>query len=86
MVLGVFFLESTFIAFLSIVIGVATGLLSVYSFFEIFMREQGMDLVYPVKEITIIVAGVYIVAILLSLWPAYKASRLEPVEATNYPE
>ncbi|MFA5030973.1 MAG: FtsX-like permease family protein [Patescibacteria group bacterium] len=86
MVLGVFFLESTFIAFLSIVIGISTGLVSVYSFFEIFMRDQGMDLVYPVKEITIIVAGVYVVAILLSLWPAYKASRLEPVEATNYPE
>ncbi|MFA5134407.1 MAG: FtsX-like permease family protein [Patescibacteria group bacterium] len=86
MVLGVFFIESTFVALLSIAIGVSMGLVSVNTFFKIMMEGEGMKLVYPFQEIGIIVGGVYLLAILLSMWPAFKASRLSPVEATNYPE
>lgn len=87
MVLGSFFIESTFITVLSLVIGISMGILGMYTLIEV-AKEIAPDykLVIPWQELGILVLVVYLTSILFSLLPSIKAARLSPVEATNYPE
>lgn len=87
MILFSFFIESTFITFMSILIGISMGLVSSNSIIEIGQRTNpDMSVTIPWVEIIIISILVYIASILFSLLPSLKAAKLSPVEATNYPE
>jgi putative ABC transport system permease protein len=86
-VLTSFFIESTFITLLGIVIGVSMGIVGVDSLTEVQRRlDPEFSLIIPWGEIILICLLVYVWAILFALLPSIKASRLSPVEATNYPE
>ncbi|HEX9804733.1 MAG TPA: FtsX-like permease family protein [Candidatus Dojkabacteria bacterium] len=87
MVLLSFFIESTFITLLGIIIGISMGFLGSYSIFQIVQDQfGGIDFIIPWGEISIIVVLIYLASLIFSLYPSLKAARLSPVEATNYPE
>lgn len=87
MVLLSFFIEATFITVLAIAIGLSMGILGAYTAVKVSQdNAEQITLVIPWVEIFIISFLVYIASILFSLLPSIKASRLSPVEATNYPE
>lgn len=87
MVLLSFFIEATFITVLAIIIGLSMGILGAYTAVKVSQdNAEQITLVIPWIEIFVISFLVYIASILFSLLPSIKASRLSPVEATNYPE
>jgi putative ABC transport system permease protein len=88
-----FFLEASFIIFLGILIGIASGAITGDIFFTArnnAIQNVGISdsakvvISIPYGELINIGLSVYVISILFTLLPSYKASRLEPVEATNY--
>jgi len=73
-----FFLEATLISVPGIVIGTVAGLLAAYMSFSIW---GGAGFSFPWVSVFVIPAGIYIVSVLFSLIPAYKAAKMPPVEA-----
>lgn len=87
MILGSFFIESTFITVLSLIIGISMGLVGMSTLVSVVKTiAPDYRLVVPWGELAALVVIVYVAAILFSLLPSFKAARLSPVEATNYPE
>lgn len=87
MILAAFYIESTFITLLGIIIGLSMGTIGALIAFEIAYKDQPEATpIFPVGEILLICLGVYIAAMIFALLPSIKAARLKPVEATNYPE
>lgn len=87
MILLSFFLESSFITLLGIVIGIAMGTVgALIAFNTAYADQPDAQPIFPWGEISIIVISVYVAAMLFALLPALKASKLSPVEATDYPE
>ncbi len=87
MILTGFFVEATFITFIGIVIGVSMGTIGALNEFYVAFHDQpDIKPVFAYKEVFIIALIVYLASIVFSISPAIKASRLSPVEATNYPE
>ncbi|MBN1331983.1 FtsX-like permease family protein [Candidatus Dojkabacteria bacterium] len=87
MILLSFFLEATFITFLGIIIGISMGTLGALNEFYIEFHDQpDAKPVFAFGEVIAISLIVYLASLLFSLWPSIQASRLSPVEATNYPE
>jgi putative ABC transport system permease protein len=87
MILVSFFIESTFITILGIVIGLSMGTIGALMAFEAAYKDQpDISPIFPVGEILLICAAVYISSMIFALLPSIKAARLKPVEATNYPE
>jgi len=86
-ILGLFLAEGLSLGIISSVIGVVTGvfIIIVLNIIKISFKFGVIDLVLspsiPVKDIFMVVFVVVIISILASLQPAYKASRLEPVDA-----
>ena len=87
MVQGAFLLESTFVALTAIVVGTTLGLLLAWNIIR-DQREQpsweGMELVVPWLNLAIIFTAVFAVALLATLAPALRASRVRPAEALRY--
>ena len=87
MVQAAFLLESSFIALTSIVVGTILGLVLAY---EIVLdtRTQpswsNLELVVPWGTLGLIFTAVYAVALLATLAPAVRASRIRPAEALRY--
>lgn len=87
MIWNSFFIESSFIVLLGIIVGLISGTIGAKNVFTLTYKDMpDVKAVIPYGEIAMIVAAVYVAAILFSLLPAIKASKLSPVEATNYPE
>lgn len=87
MILASFFIESTFITMLGIVIGLSTGTIGALISFEVAYQDQpDVSPVFPIREIALICLFVYIASMLFAILPSIKAARLSPVEATDYPE
>ena len=87
MILFSFFLEATFITFLGILIGISMGTIGALNEFYIAFKDQpDVKPTFAFGEVLIISGLVYLASLLFSLWPSIQASRLSPVEATNYPE
>ncbi|MBN1618334.1 FtsX-like permease family protein [Candidatus Dojkabacteria bacterium] len=87
MILISFFIESTFISVLGIIIGISMGTIGALTAFYVAFKDiPDAKPVFPIGEISLICVGVYLAALLFSLLPSLKAARLKPVEATNYPE
>lgn len=88
-----FFIEASFIILLGIIIGIFSGAFSANIFFTVrnavassanIDKAAQIAINIPYGELLTIGAGVYIIALLFTLIPSYQASKLEPVEATNY--
>jgi putative ABC transport system permease protein len=87
MVQAAFLLESSFVALTAIVVGSALGLLLASN----IIRDQrsqpsweDITLQVPWLNLAIIFTAVYLVAMLATLAPALRASRIRPAEALRY--
>ena len=87
MIQAVFLLESSFVALTAIVVGTALGLLLGWNIIQ-DQREtpswENLTLVVPWGDLALIFAVVYAVALLATLAPAIRASRIPPAEALRY--
>ena len=80
-----FLLESSLVALLGIFIGVALGLALSHNVIN-FMSDQmeGLKFQIPWMQIVIIVGITYVASLLMTLLPAWHASRIYPAEALRY--
>ncbi len=82
-----FLLESSFVALTSIVVGTLLGLAVAYNVVHDYARQPGMEnlgLEVPWLTLIIVFVAVYVVALLTTLLPARRASRVYPAEALRY--
>jgi len=87
MVQAAFLLESSFVALTAIVVGTALGLLLAWNIIADTRRQpswQNLELVVPWLNLFVIFLVVYAVALLATLAPALRASRVRPAEALRY--
>src|SRR5215207_3066361 len=82
-----FLIESSFIAVTAIVVGTALGLIIANNVVNDVASQagwEGLALAVPWLNLTIIFAAVYAAALLATLAPAIRASRIYPAEALRY--
>ena len=87
MVQAAFLLESSFVALTAIVIGTLLGLLLAWNIIRDSRQQPSWDnltLVVPWGTLALIFFVVYVVALLATLAPAVRASRIEPAESLRY--
>ena len=87
MVQAAFLMESSFVALTAIVVGTVLGLLLAYNIVDDQRQEpswSGMSLYVPWLNLLVIFLSVYVVALLATLLPAVRASRIRPAEALRY--
>jgi putative ABC transport system permease protein len=87
MVQAAFLLESSFIALTAIVVGTALGLLLAWNIVDDQRQQpswENLTLYVPWVNLLIIFVVVYAVALLATLLPAIRASRIRPAEALRY--
>ncbi|HEU5009241.1 MAG TPA: FtsX-like permease family protein [Gaiellaceae bacterium] len=87
MVQAAFLLESSFVALTAIVVGTALGLLLAWNIIDDTRQQpswSGMSLYVPWLNLLVIFVAVYVVALLATLAPAVRASRIRPAEALRY--
>jgi putative ABC transport system permease protein len=87
MVQSVFLLESSFVALTAIVVGTGLGVLLAYEIIRDQRHQpswEGLELVVPWLNLGIIFLVVYAVALVATLAPAVRASRILPAEALRY--
>jgi putative ABC transport system permease protein len=87
MVQAAFLLESSFVALTAIVVGTALGLLLAWNIIDDTRQQPswaGMSLYVPWLNLLIIFVAVYAIALLATLAPAVRASRIRPAEALRY--
>jgi putative ABC transport system permease protein len=87
MVQSAFLLESSFVALTAIVVGTILGLVLAWNIVDDQRRQPSWDnltLHVPWLNLLIIFVVVYAVAILATLAPAMRASRVRPAEALRY--
>ena len=87
MVQAAFLLESSFVALTAILVGTALGLLLAWNIVD-DQRQQpswsGLSLHVPWANLLVIFLAVYVVALLATLLPALRASRIRPAQALRY--
>ena len=87
MIQAVFLLESSFVALTAIVVGTGLGLLLGWNIIR-DQREtpswEHVDYVVPWGDLALVFGLVYAVALLATLAPALRASRIAPAEALRY--
>jgi putative ABC transport system permease protein len=79
-----FIVESSFVALLGIVLGVAVGTLGGYNLFSVVIEDPDARFVFPWSQMLVIGAGVWVASLLFTIVPAVRASRIPPVEALRY--
>ena len=87
MVQAAFLLESSFIALTAIVVGTLLGLLLAYNIIDDQRQQpswQSLEMYVPWLNLFVIFFVVYAVALLATLAPAVRASRIRPAEALRY--
>ncbi len=83
----VFLLESSFVALTAIVVGTALGLLLGWNIVHDSQKQpswENLHMVVPWRDLILIFVVVYAVALLATLAPAIRASRIAPAEALRY--
>jgi putative ABC transport system permease protein len=87
MVQTAFLLESSFVALTAIVVGTVLGLILAWNIVDDQRRQPSwanLELYVPWVNFLVVFAVVYAVAILATLLPALRASRIRPAEALRY--
>ena len=87
MIQAAFLLESSFVAVTAIVVGSGLGLVLGYNIIADSAKQPSWDalsFVVPWSSLGVIFAVVYAVALLTTLAPAMRASRVQPAEALRY--
>jgi putative ABC transport system permease protein len=87
MIQAVFLLESSFIALTAILVGSALGLLLGWNIITDSRKTASwanLEMVVPWGDLVLIFVVVYAVAMLATLAPAIRASRVAPAEALRY--
>jgi putative ABC transport system permease protein len=87
MVQAAFLLESSFVALTSIVVGTILGLILAWNIIDDQRQQpswESLELVIPWSNLLLIFAVVYSVAIVATVLPARRASRIRPAEALRY--
>mgnify|MGYP001251711648 FL=1 len=80
-----FLIESSFITFLGIIVGIFLGVLQSWLIFlEISKEVEGAKFVVPIGDVSILIAITIIASILASVIPANSASKIYPAEALRY--
>jgi putative ABC transport system permease protein len=80
-----FLIESSFITFLGIIVGIFLGILQSWLIFlEISKEFEGAKFVVPIGDVSILIAITIIASILASVIPANSASKIYPAEALRY--
>jgi putative ABC transport system permease protein len=87
MVQAAFLLESTFVALTAIFVGTTLGLLLASNIIRDQRQQpswEDITLIVPWANLAIIFAAVFVVALVATLAPALRASRVRPAEALRY--
>jgi putative ABC transport system permease protein len=87
MIQAVFLLESSFVALTAIIVGTALGLLLGWNIIADSRKQPSwanLEMVVPWGDLVLIFVVVYAVAMLATLAPAIRASRVAPAEALRY--
>ena len=87
MIQAVFLLESSFVALTAIVVGTGLGLLLGWNIIQDSRKTSSwanLEMVVPWGDLVLIFVAVYAVALLATLAPAIRASRIAPAEALRY--
>ena len=79
-----FVVESSFIALLGIVLGIAVGTLGGYNLFSFTIDDPDAQFVFPWAQMLVIGLSVWVASLLFTIVPAVRASRIPPVEALRY--
>lgn len=90
-VMTIFLIEGTILGFIGIVLGVIMSAVLIY-FLENYSMQLPLDIYYldklpfeiSLKEIGVISGVTFGIILMSSLFPAYRAARLKPVEALKY--
>ncbi|MGZ8693882.1 MAG: ABC transporter permease [Gaiellaceae bacterium] len=87
MIQAAFLLEASFVALTAIVVGTALGLVISYNVVADTAKQPSWDMLsfaVPWTSLAVIFVIVYLVALLTTLAPALRASRVYPAEALRY--
>jgi putative ABC transport system permease protein len=79
-----FVVESSFIALLGVLLGVAVGTLGGYNLFSVAIEDPDAQFIFPWSQMLLIGAAVWAASLLFTIVPAVRASRIPPVEALRY--
>ncbi|MDQ3966176.1 MAG: FtsX-like permease family protein, partial [Actinomycetota bacterium] len=79
-----FIVESSFIALLGILLGMAVGTLGGYNLFSFTIEDPDAQFVFPWLQMLVIGLGVWAASLIFTIVPAVRASRVPPVEALRY--
>jgi putative ABC transport system permease protein len=79
-----FIVESSFVALLGILLGMAAGALGGYNLFSFAIQDPNARFVFPWSQMLVIGLLVWAASLLFTIIPAVRASRIPPVEALRY--
>jgi putative ABC transport system permease protein len=77
-------IESSFIALLGILLGVAVGALGGYNLFSVTVKDPNAQFVFPWLSLLVVGLLVWAASLVFTIVPAVRASRVPPVEALRY--
>ncbi|UYO99618.1 FtsX-like permease family protein [Oceanotoga sp. DSM 15011] len=81
MIFNSVFVENTIIIFAGIISGYFSGIFSSYYIYKSIFSDTNISFEVPILNLSIIAIIIYIISIIFSLYPAFKASKIAPYEA-----
>jgi putative ABC transport system permease protein len=79
-----FVVENSLVSLVGLVIGMSVGALGGYNLFEFVIDDPNVEYVFPWVQMAFIGAGIWLAALVATIVPAFRASRVPPVEALRY--
>jgi putative ABC transport system permease protein len=86
MIMGTFMTEILFVTSLGVLIGLAAGLIAGYGIWLTQMKSLGVAFNVPWSHVGLIIGLTYMFAIIFTILPSYRASRIPPAEAVRHTE